>query len=94
MELIRMNHSDSLLTALASLSALIFSQISIRIEEDNTLKWITAISSIVLCITAIIKLIDLCTEKFPKWAKVIATAYSAQKTKFQSWRNPTKPPTP
>lgn len=86
---IKMQQSDSLLTALASLSALIISQISIRIEEDNTLKWITAISSIVLCITAIIKLIDLGIEKFPKWSRSIRLFYIRKKRR----KSINKPPT-
>ena len=73
MDTLKMNHfSDSLLTALASFTALIFSQISITLPDDNLMKWITAISSVVLCLTAIIKLIDLCTEKFPKWSRALA----------------------
>ena len=76
METFKMNHlSDSLITALASVCALIFSQISITLPDDNIMKWITAISSVVLLLTAIIKLIDLCTEKIPKWSAAITKRF-------------------
>ena len=63
------HHSDSLLTAMASVTALLFSQISIMIDDQNFMKTITAVSSVVLCLTALIKLIDLCHEKYIKWVK-------------------------
>lgn len=66
-----MTHSDGFLTATASLFALIFSQISASITDENFLKWVTAISSVVLCITAVIKLVDLCLDKIPKWSVAI-----------------------
>jgi uncharacterized membrane protein len=66
MEIKTMTHSDGFLTASASLAALIFSQISASITDENFLKWVTAISSVVLCLTAVIKFIDLCSEKLPK----------------------------
>lgn len=79
MEISRMTTSDSLLTALTSLCALIISQISISIADDYFLKWITAVSSVVLCFTAIIKLIDLCTDKIPKWTSAIKTKLKPKK---------------
>jgi hypothetical protein len=74
-----MTNSDSLLTALTSLCALVISQISINIADDSFLKLITAISSIVLCFTAIIKLIDLCTDKIPKWTSAVQARFKAKK---------------
>jgi uncharacterized membrane protein len=76
MELSRMNHSDSLLTALISVSALIISQISITIADESFMKAVTAVSSIVLCLTAVIKLTDLCLEKIPKWYASIVKRFS------------------
>jgi hypothetical protein len=61
-----MTHSDGFLTALASFFALVFSQISASITDENFLKWVTAISSVVLCLTAVIKFVDLCIDKYPK----------------------------
>lgn len=70
-ELKMMYHSDSFIPALASFFALLMSEISIRIVDEPLLKVITAVSSIVLCLTAIIKLIDICLEKIPKWYKAM-----------------------
>lgn len=60
------NLSDSILTSIASISAVLLSQITILIEDQSMMKAITAISSVVLCLTAIIKLVDLCIEKYRK----------------------------
>lgn len=62
-------HSDSFIPALASIFALLMAELSISIPDDNLLKSITAVSSIVLCLTAMVKLVDLCIEKLPKWRR-------------------------
>lgn len=85
-ELKMIYHSDSFIPALASFFALIMSEISIRIVDDNQLKVITAVSSVVLCLTAIIKLIDICVDKLPKWHAAIQI--QLKKTFYK------KPPTP
>lgn len=66
-----MTHSDGLLTGLASFLAVVLSQISASIDDPNFLKMVTAISSVVLCLTALIKFVDLCLDKIPKWSAAI-----------------------
>lgn len=66
MEITKMTHSDGFITALASSLALALSQLSAAITDENFLKWVTATSSVVLCLTAVIKFVDLCVEKVPK----------------------------
>lgn len=61
-----MTHNDGLFTATASFLALVLSQISTWITDEHFLKYVTAISSVVLCITAVIKFIDLLIKKTPK----------------------------
>ncbi len=61
-----MTHSDGLITAVASFLALALSQLSASITDENFLKWVTATSSVVLCLTAVIKFVDLCVEKVPQ----------------------------
>lgn len=85
-ELKMIYNSDSFIPALASSFAVLMSEISIRIVDDPLLKIITAVSSVVLCLTAIIKLIDICIEKLPKWHTAIQI--QIRKSFYK------KPPTP
>lgn len=71
MEITKMTHNDGLFTATASFLALVLSQISTLITDENFLKYVTAISSVVLCITAIIKFIDLMAKKIPQLIRFI-----------------------
>lgn len=67
MEITKMTHNDGLLTAAASFLALVLSQISTLITDENFLKYVTALSSVVLCLTALIKFIDLMAKKIPQF---------------------------
>lgn len=54
----------------ASLAALFFSRISLLITND-IMEIITAVSAIILCLTAIVKFLDLAIDKLPTWAEKI-----------------------
>lgn len=55
---------------LASLSALLLSRISVLLNDD-IMGIITAVSAIILCLTAIIKFVDLAIDKVPTWTEKI-----------------------
>jgi len=57
------------MTMLSSLGALIFSVLADSIQEPNIMAWISGISAFLLCLTSIIKFIDLLIEKWQKWTK-------------------------
>lgn len=71
MEITKMTHNDGLLTATASFLALVLSQISTLLTDENFLKYVTALSSVVLCITAVVKFIDLMAKKIPQFIAFI-----------------------
>jgi hypothetical protein len=57
------------MTMLSSIGALTLSFITGTIEEPNIMAWVSGISAILLCLTSIVKFIDLIAEKWEKWTK-------------------------
>lgn len=57
------------ITMLSSISALLLSFVSVNITEYNIMASISYISAIILCLTAIVKFVDLVIEKWKKWTK-------------------------
>lgn len=54
----------------ASVAALFLSRISLLLNND-IMEIITAVSAVILCLTAIVKFLDLVIEKLPKWSEKI-----------------------
>lgn len=57
------------ITMLSSISALLLSFVSANIEDYQIMSAISYVSAIILCLTAIIKFIDLVMDKWTKWTK-------------------------
>ena len=57
------------ITMLTSIGALLLSFISTSIDEQNVMALISSVSAVILCLTAIIKFIDLVLDKWKKWTK-------------------------
>jgi hypothetical protein len=55
------------MTMLSSLGALILSFVADSIQEPNVMAWISGISAFLLCLTSIVKFVDLVFEKWHKW---------------------------
>jgi hypothetical protein len=54
------------MTMLSSLGALILSYVSDTIEMPDIMAWISAVSAVILCLTSIIKFIDLIVDKYKR----------------------------
>ncbi len=54
------------MTMLSSLGALILSYVSDTIEMPDFMAWISAVSAVILCLTSIIKFIDLIVDKYKR----------------------------
>lgn len=66
----QMNYfTDWDLTMLSSIGALLLSFISTQIDEPNVMALISSVSAIILCLTSIVKFIDLVNDKWKKWTK-------------------------
>lgn len=64
-ELQNFTHWD--LTMMSSILALFSSYLSISIQNNNLMVIISYVSAIILCITSIIKFIDLIVDKWKSW---------------------------
>jgi hypothetical protein len=53
-------------TMVSSFGALILSYASDTIEMPNIMAWISAVSAVILCLTSIIKFIDLIVDKYKR----------------------------
>jgi len=65
-----MSHlTDWDITVLSSVGALAMSMLSMIISDQNIMAAVSSISAIILCLTAIVKFIDLVFDKWKKWTK-------------------------
>lgn len=65
-----MNHlTDWDITVLSSVGALAMSMLSMIISDQNIMAAVSSISAIILCLTAIVKFVDLVIDKWKKWTK-------------------------
>jgi hypothetical protein len=55
------------MTMLSSLGALILSFVTDSIQEPNVMAWVSGVSAFLLCLTSMVKFIDLVMEKWEKW---------------------------
>ena len=53
-----------------SFLAIVFAQISQAINNNPTMELITALGATVMCLTAIVKFVDLLLEKWQKWKRI------------------------
>ena len=54
---------------LMSLSSLLLVEITQKVQDESIMSAVSAASAIILCLTAVIKFVDLCIEKYYKWKK-------------------------
>lgn len=83
---IRMHHLDSFdWTVILSIGALAMSNVAIFLVDRTAMELISAVSAILLCLTAFVKFVDLLYDKFQKWgvAKIPAKLIKL----WQSLRN-------
>ena len=65
-----MSHlTDWDITVLSSVGALAMSMLSMIISDQNIMAAVSSISAIILCLTAIVKFVDLVFDKWKKWTK-------------------------
>lgn len=62
------NHTADWVVA-TSLGAFTFSKISMLINDQVIMEGVSSVSAVILCLTAILKFIDLAIEKWKKWKK-------------------------
>jgi hypothetical protein len=55
------------LTMLSSIMAFALSKVSMIVNDNDLMAVISGTSAVVLCLTAIIKFVDLVIEKYIKW---------------------------
>lgn len=53
-----------------SFLAVVFAQISKSLTHAPTMELITAVGATVMCLTAIVKFVDLLFEKWQKWKRI------------------------
>lgn len=61
--------SDWDITMLSSIGALLLSFVSSEMEQQNVMTIISYLSALILCLTSVIKFIDLVRDKWKKWTK-------------------------
>lgn len=57
------------ITMLSSIGALLLSFVSSEMEQQNVMTIISYLSALILCLTSVIKFIDLVRDKWKKWTK-------------------------
>ena len=57
------------ITMLSSIGALLLSFLSSEMEQQNVMTIISYLSALILCLTSVIKFIDLVLDKWKKWTK-------------------------
>lgn len=55
---------------IGSTLAIVLAQINQAINNGPTMELVTAVGAVVMCLTAIVKFIDLLFEKWQKWKRV------------------------